>query len=61
MQELSMHELDRESVELLPSREALGCYGGGGWSVEDVQNNEQNGLVNVNALNFNHSGLIVVG
>ncbi|MGH8869082.1 MAG: hypothetical protein ACRDYU_13950 [Actinomycetes bacterium] len=49
------------TVELLPSREALGTYNGGGYtSVEDVQHNEANGLIAVNALNFNHSGLVVV-
>lgn len=63
MQELSLRELEDERVELLPRREALGCYNGGSHTVvfEDNQVNEANGLVAVNALNFNHSGLVVIG
>jgi hypothetical protein len=57
---VSMDELERESAELLPSRETLYCYKpyghGSGFSVTEVAGNFQNGLINVNILggdNFN--------
>jgi hypothetical protein len=54
---VSMDELERESAELLPSRETLCVYshGHGGSSVSFTQvgygNTAQAGLVNISALN----------
>jgi hypothetical protein len=54
---VSMDELERESAELLPSRETLCVYGhshGGNsytsYSFTQVASNQQVGLINVNLL-----------
>ena len=54
---VSMDELERESAELLPSRETLCCakyhHGGGSstsFSFTQVASNQQVGLLNINIL-----------
>ena len=54
--DVTMHELEAETAELLPSRETLSCYkshpcGGGGSSVVQI------GLVNFNN-SFNNYGIL---
>lgn len=56
---VSMDELERESAELLPSRETLNVcsqrgHGGSSFSYTSVtQNGNQSGFINVGLLNFN--------
>ena len=50
---VSMDELERESAELLPSRETLCCakyHSGNSFSFTQVASNQQVGLINVNIL-----------
>ena len=66
---VSMDELERESAELLPSRETLCVYshGHGGSSVSSsftqvgYGNTAQAGLVNVSALNGSFDNILSLG
>ena len=53
MSDVTMHELELETAELLPARETLNCYRGGGGGhtsiTNVVGNTSQVGLVNVSA------------
>jgi hypothetical protein len=61
---VTMHDLEREEAELLPSRETLSCYTGhpshGGYSFSQsnwgIGNTNQAGFLNVSALNGDFSG-----
>lgn len=60
---VSMDELDRESAELLPSRETLWVsksHGGNSFSFTQVGygNTAQSGLVNVSALNGSFDNIL---
>jgi hypothetical protein len=66
---VSMDELERESAELLPSRETLNVCSnrshGGGSSVSFTQvgygNTAQSGLLNVSALNGSFDNILSLG
>ncbi len=65
---VSMDELERESAELLPSRETLNVctqrsHGGGSFSFTQVGygNTAQAGLVNVSALNGSFDNILSLG
>jgi len=63
--DVTMQELELETAELLPSRETLCKWGGGGYSSYSSTtivgsgdgNTEQEGLINVSALNGNFDGV----
>ena len=64
MSDVTMHELELEHAELLPARETLNCYRGGGGGhtsiTNVVGNTSQVGLVNVSAFNGEGNSLNIL-
>jgi hypothetical protein len=63
---MTMDELERESAELLPSRETLNCChsrhaGGNSFSQVGYGNTAQAGLINVSALNGSFDNILSLG